>query len=1059
MPSNDPNDGSLIERNSEGQVVNTFRLGSYERLFNEDLNQDGFKGSVRIIDSDIDKDDYTILYELIEPLGDDPKKYKVSYAVRDPQIRVTTQVGYSNQVPFGPILQERIPNFLLKSNENGSPAPVGYYNLPSGQLNFGENNPGNGWKAIAASFVPTELKTITEQLGTFPYSVVKRDVVSEGFVYVMWKSPDANNPRWYLWRFKMGASNNYYEPSSNSGTFYQPPNIDAVEDYMGADHTRGLNTTAEVAEYESQFSEDFNEDGFIGITDIVEEAGDVTLALVNYKEKDRFSGSQIETGQTKVTYQLKDKNETRAKKVFNENEVGNNSDWKPIAVERVFVNISELPLAHYYAMGQNSDSTYSLLILNEYGSKIAKKVVLLANLSAYEIDFKQDLNRDGIINQVSEAIDVVGTASLLSSSNGYIIDEQEEKQYLKLNDGTLLKEATLNQLGIVLLQIEKTVTGYQLLQNTNNGTTLELVTVDATGTIQSTQSINYSEIPSYLNFKPPILSDITKSGFTDSIIFFTDEDFNNAFKDPDGNSLTKIQISSLPSNGILEFDGVAVTEDQEINVDNLSKLKFKPSSQFKSNVAFSWNGFDGTAYAASPAQVNLMIDSLNNAPTLDQPIADQSIPADTAFSFTFDANTFSDIDAGDSLTYSATLKDDSNLPSWLKFNPTTRTFSGTPTNTNVGSFTIEVQATDNDGVSATDTFVLAVEQSNSLPTFKLSKIADDIFNIFNSSGKSKLQVTLTGRSSNLVNELGAFTVDDAQGNINGIAPGAAGYTQAALDRAKVIFSAIANLPNGFNTNNLTHLLEFNSSDNLRFYLVRNSSTDAVRAGVTPLTDILFSDSLRQKITDLGSDQFSLAWKDTDGNSTTDFKDLVVKIQSTNDALPLSTNLQGKPQGEVIDLRDVTSQVKADFVVNREAAFDNFIGLYQVADENGGIDTNLDGKADIFTGQAGYIEAAVRGRVADIDLTVNNQGTATYTGTFQPGSILAPFIIVNGKPDALLDSNSNNNPSVYFPFLGANADKLDHLRLLGSNIFGFEDLANGGDKDFNDAIVQVNLSIV
>ncbi|MEH1906697.1 MAG: DUF4114 domain-containing protein [Nostoc sp.] len=27
-----------------------------------------------------------------------------------------------------------------------------------------------------------------------------------------------------------------------------------------------------------------------------------------------------------------------------------------------------------------------------------------------------------------------------------------------------------------------------------------------------------------------------------------------------------------------------------------------------------------------------------------------------------------------------------------------------------------------------------------------------------------------------------------------------------------------------------------------------------------------------------------------------------------------------------------------------------------------------------------------------------------------------------------------------------------------NVFGFEDLASGGDKDFNDMIVRVNLTI-
>ncbi|WP_366828870.1 DUF4114 domain-containing protein [Nostoc sp. NMS2] len=64
--------------------------------------------------------------------------------------------------------------------------------------------------------------------------------------------------------------------------------------------------------------------------------------------------------------------------------------------------------------------------------------------------------------------------------------------------------------------------------------------------------------------------------------------------------------------------------------------------------------------------------------------------------------------------------------------------------------------------------------------------------------------------------------------------------------------------------------------------------------------------------------------------------------------------------------------------------------------------------------------------------------------------------MDGKPDAILNSNVNKN--VYFAFLGANSDRLDHIRLLGNNTFGFEDLANGGDKDYNDVIVQVNLSV-
>ncbi|BAY76729.1 hemolysin-type calcium-binding region [Nostoc linckia NIES-25] len=340
---------------------------------------------------------------------------------------------------------------------------------------------------------------------------------------------------------------------------------------------------------------------------------------------------------------------------------------------------------------------------------------------------------------------------------------------------------------------------------------------------------------------------------------------------------------------------------------------------------------------------------------------------------------------------------------------------------------------------------------------RLTNPNDDVFNITGEDIKVRLEIKLTGHSSNSVNELGLFTVDDALGTINGIAPGADGYAAAALQRSQVILSAIANTPNGFDSNNLTTLLELTSGQNFRFLLVKDSTFDAVRNDPNSIGKLLFSDVSTQQITALGDDNFSLGWKDFANNTATDFNALVVKIKQTNQALPLGTKLQSKFQGEMIDLRDVEQSVIAEFNVYREAAYNNYVGFYQVIDENGGIDTNGDGVADILTGQAGYTQAAVRSRVAGIDLSVSNQGSATYSGTFQPGGIFAPFIIVDGTPDALLDKNSNNDPAVYFPFLGANSDGLDHIRLLGNNTFGFEDLPGGGDRDFNDMIVKVNLT--
>jgi hypothetical protein len=361
------------------------------------------------------------------------------------------------------------------------------------------------------------------------------------------------------------------------------------------------------------------------------------------------------------------------------------------------------------------------------------------------------------------------------------------------------------------------------------------------------------------------------------------------------------------------------------------------------------------------------------------------------------------------------------------------------------------------GASVTDTFLLNVLSVESSP--KISQIGDDIFKISNSNGNTKLKITLNNQGSNLVNELGVFTVDDAQGNINGIAPGASGYTQAALERSKVIFSAITNLPQGFDPKSLSRLLEFNSGDNLRFLLVKNDTLDNVRNKNTSKPNILFSNAANQKITDSGTGNFTLAWQDGSGNSS-DFKDFVVNIQPTDTSLPLGANLQDQQQGEVLDLSSVdsTKTVQATFTVNREAAYNNFVGFYKITDSQGTITDPLTGLS-LKPGDTGYTEAAIKNRIAGIDLQAANQSTATINGIFQGGSIFAPFIIANGSVNQLLDADKSNDPSVYFAYLGANSDGVDHIRLLANNTFGFEDLPSGGDFDYNDIIIKANLSVV
>ncbi|MEI6427848.1 MAG: alkaline phosphatase D family protein, partial [Pseudanabaena sp. ELA607] len=327
---------------------------------------------------------------------------------------------------------------------------------------------------------------------------------------------------------------------------------------------------------------------------------------------------------------------------------------------------------------------------------------------------------------------------------------------------------------------------------------------------------------------------------------------------------------------------------------------------------------------------------------------------------------------------------------------------------------------------------------------KLVKVSDDVFDLSaNSSTEAKLKITLT-KGAGQIYELGVVVVDDATGAIGGVLPTAADYAKLVLSKGKVILSGIDNLPNGYapSASDLTRLLQLSPDQSLRFYMIKNNTTgdDVNRNGLG--TNLQFSPV--QKVTDLGSNKFSI-----------DFTSLSATIESSTDNVALGTGLQGASQGEVIDLRTTTGPVKADFTVNREAAYNNFVGFYKVVNETGGIDTNGDNVADFNPGDARYTVEALKLRVSGIDLAVDNQGTAAIGGKqFTGGAIYAPFLISNGTVDQALAGQAQ----VFFAYLGANQDKVDHVRLLGANTFGFEDLYGGGDRDYNDVIVKAKLTL-
>ncbi|MEO0687366.1 MAG: cadherin domain-containing protein, partial [Cyanobacteria bacterium J06649_11] len=382
--------------------------------------------------------------------------------------------------------------------------------------------------------------------------------------------------------------------------------------------------------------------------------------------------------------------------------------------------------------------------------------------------------------------------------------------------------------------------------------------------------------------------------------------------------------------------------------------------------------------------------------------------------------------------------DVSDLPSWLSFDNSTNTFSGTPTNDDVGTVNITVTATDTESESVSDTFTLTIENTNDTPTvddvtlsvdenseegtevgtitatdsdsevltfaiasgnvdsdndgnlafaidsetgvitvndsdeldfetnpnFSLEVTATDTdgskdtasvtvnlndidtaefdtsasdngFFTLNGGDSTNIKFTLADNDTENVDEVGLFLVDDKFGSING-ATTTDSYLQAALERSKVIFSGVPNRPSGFDLADIQRILEFDGDASFGFYLVANVTTDTVLNDLettgTTEQSVFFSTSDNLEISDFSTAGFNLNWSDGSGS---DFNDMQVLVELTDESLPLATDLQGESENELIDLTDVTDSVSVTVEVHREAAFDNLVGFYQIADTNGG----------------------------------------------------------------------------------------------------------------------------
>ncbi|MFZ6748472.1 putative Ig domain-containing protein [Undibacterium sp. Ren11W] len=117
------------------------------------------------------------------------------------------------------------------------------------------------------------------------------------------------------------------------------------------------------------------------------------------------------------------------------------------------------------------------------------------------------------------------------------------------------------------------------------------------------------------------------------------------------------------------------------------------------------------------AMIQTVVDRATNnrAPTVVSYLPTLQAKANSVFSYTVAANTITDPDSWDSITYSFKMKDGSALPAWLNFDASTRVFSGTPGAGNVGTLSLTLWGTDNYGSSAGEYVTMNIGAANRAP--------------------------------------------------------------------------------------------------------------------------------------------------------------------------------------------------------------------------------------------------------------------------------------------------------------------------------------------------------
>ena len=200
--------------------------------------------------------------------------------------------------------------------------------------------------------------------------------------------------------------------------------------------------------------------------------------------------------------------------------------------------------------------------------------------------------------------------------------------------------------------------------------------------------------------------------------------------------------------------------------------------------------------------------------------------------------------------------------------------------------------------------------------------------------------------------------------------------------------------------------------------------------------------------------YDIRVKTTDAGDESFEKTLTINVSDVIDTPTIRTVTENGNEMEVIDLTSEPGEtVIADFEITRDAAYDNNVYFYKVDGDEGNI-------GGLTPDDSGYLQTALN-NVVNPDLGSSATQDATNTGSLslEGGDILGVVIVADGTLEQAI-GNIDSVEGVYLSYMGTGASTdngtFDHIRFNSTtSTFEFEDLANGGDQDFDDLKIKID----